>query len=117
MNPHIHDWSRLGDKELVELVEQGIKPICETHEKVKTSLKYIRVPQKAKMEGQVVRWSMYVYYPQGHKLDAERAAKLLRKANWSDEDDIEFGLLMGYDLPTIKAWVEYNRKEDDERQK
>lgn len=108
---YIHPWSRLGDKSLVELVENGIKPICQTNVKIKTKLSYIELDSKVTIAGKVIEYKRYIYYRDDTLDEAVRAAKLSQlDRQWTEEEHREFGLLMGYDEDRVNNWVkEYTR--------
>lgn len=103
---YIHPWSGLDYKLLVKLVEDGIKPICQTSKKIKTYLPYIEIDSKVKIDGKVIKYNQYIYYRDDTKNEATRAAELSRlDRQWTNEEHREFGLLMGYDEDRVNNWV------------
>lgn len=100
---HIDPLARLTPAQLVAAVESGRKPLCETAELVPTHLPYISFD----MFENDTYWRNYVYFDMSNKDKALRAVEmLLLDREFTEDEHIEFGTLMGYEEKNIKNWAE-----------
>lgn len=105
----IDPLARLSALEQVKAVEQGTKPVCEVTDKFDTQLPYIVVPVVYREGDYSAEYEFYVYHRKETRAQAERAAEILAiDREWTREESIEFGRLMGYQEENIKAWVDKN---------
>lgn len=112
-HPSIHEWSGLPGIELVQLVEQGIKPMAETYEDIPSTLNRIEIPRVYSDGEYSADYTVYIYY-RDNEVDAQRAAELKSLGRPFTEDEArEFGRLMGYGEEKTNAWVEWQYRGQD----